>query len=274
MKLYEVKHPYYCSETNCRVDGLSDPPRGHMEHSSWEDFLNYWGEEDPDRNLLFRWDWRTTEEDGEEDRFEAFWILQGRGDFLASSFPVKREEEAAIREWLEERFEKIQAIWAPFTSPPGDESGQDAIATDEDPATTQDEQCWTLEEILSDDTHHETTDSRSLGRRTMTLVISCEDSDPEPFQVGHGLAVRDEMWDVAEVVSSSDSEAADHPSADCRQKATIVVTAENAIPSRHSEKAPDSLLVGDSLELVTGGLRFEMIESGSMLFESRPESTR
>jgi hypothetical protein len=113
VKLWEAEHPYYCNDGNYYVGGMPRPgdsredftPYDHMEFDSWEDFG--WKESDPDLNLLFRWDWAVPdpadyEGAGEEippERLTLYWMLQRKGRFMVTSFPVRRDEEPAIRAW-------------------------------------------------------------------------------------------------------------------------------------------------------------------------------
>lgn len=140
-RLWDVDHPYYCSESNYYVGGVPrellphrlpfpgiDPwegftPYDHQEFESWADFG--WKDSDPDMNLLFRWDWQTPDPDdyeaGEErppEKLELFWMLQRKGRFMVVSFPVGRDEEPEIREWLQARFEHLLKLWTPFSCSP------------------------------------------------------------------------------------------------------------------------------------------------------------
>lgn len=139
-RLWEVNHPYYCSESNYYVGGVpswaqprSAPPTvegrqrsidehvpgDHMQFDSWAEFD--WKDADKDYNLLFRWDWEVPDPDdyaeGEEmpgERLSLFWMLQRKGRFMVTSFPVKREEEPEIRAWLATRAEHLAAVWEPL----------------------------------------------------------------------------------------------------------------------------------------------------------------
>jgi hypothetical protein len=54
--LWEVDHPYYCTEGNYYSNGC------HSTYDSWADFVEEANGWDLDMNLLFRWDWRKPEE--------------------------------------------------------------------------------------------------------------------------------------------------------------------------------------------------------------------
>lgn len=126
MKLYEVDHPYYCSDSNYYVGGTPKPgrwaddftPFDHFEFESWDDFE--WKDSDPDLNLLFRWDWKVPDPedyDGEDvppETLSLYWMLQRKGRFMIVSFPVSRDEEPAIREWLTARARHLVKVWEPL----------------------------------------------------------------------------------------------------------------------------------------------------------------
>jgi hypothetical protein len=111
-------------------------PGDHVELSGWAEFTTpvedipgkpqfgkfCWADSDPDYNLLFRWDWFVPDpddyEDGEElpgEHLDLFWMLQRKGRFMVVSFPVRRDEEPEIREWLAGRFAHLLKLWTPFS---------------------------------------------------------------------------------------------------------------------------------------------------------------
>lgn len=114
--LWEVDHPYYCSEGNFHRNGQ------RVVFDSWEDFVeDGWANNDPDLNLLFRWDWEIPEDGFVEEgdpparaRLLLFFMLQRKGDFWSVSVAVTQADEPAVREWLTERAKTITAIWAPI----------------------------------------------------------------------------------------------------------------------------------------------------------------
>jgi hypothetical protein len=119
-RLWEVDHPYYCSESNYYVGGLADPPHDHYEFTSWAEFG--WKDSDPDLNLVFRWDWYVPDPADYEgsdvemppETLTLFVMMQRKGRFVVCSMPVDRSDELAIRAWLAERAKTIAAIWAPI----------------------------------------------------------------------------------------------------------------------------------------------------------------
>ena len=115
--LWEVDHPYYCSQGNFHRNGQ------HVVFESWEDFVeDGWANSDHDLNLLFRWDWEIPEDEAVEEgdpparaQLLLFFMLQRKGDFWSVGVTVTQSDEPAVREWLAERAKTIAAIWAPIT---------------------------------------------------------------------------------------------------------------------------------------------------------------
>lgn len=117
-RLWEVKHPYYCSENNWFSNEYYELV------DSWEKFGMRNSE--PELNLLFRWDWRgPVDDDGEptawsadetlkESILQTFWMLQRKGKFTCFEVRVSRSEEPEIRAWLESRLPHILALWTPL----------------------------------------------------------------------------------------------------------------------------------------------------------------
>lgn len=109
--LWEVDHPYYCNEGNFFRRGLAH------RYDSWRELHAEWGGNDPDLNLVFRWDWKRYEADelgAESEELTIFWMLQRKGMNVSTSCPVTAEDEPSVRAWLEERAKTLRAIWAPI----------------------------------------------------------------------------------------------------------------------------------------------------------------
>jgi hypothetical protein len=122
--LWEIDHPYYCQDHNFRARPSQDNSC-HVHNESWAEFMDGWGDSDPDLNLVFRWDWKRADPDDYEpdddgviripgDRLDLFIMLQRKGDFWAVSVDVTDEDEPAVREWLAERAKTMAAIWEPI----------------------------------------------------------------------------------------------------------------------------------------------------------------
>jgi len=123
LKLWEVKHPYYCSDSNYYAPPSEDL---YSKYERWSDFIDAEGSLDMELNLLFRWDWqKPTDEDGEEVAFDLdpnfrdcilqlFILQQRKGIFRCSEIEVCAADEPVVREWLKPRWEKLKSMWEPI----------------------------------------------------------------------------------------------------------------------------------------------------------------
>lgn len=110
--LWEIDHPYYCSESNYH-------DREVFQHfDSWADFYAEMGDADEDYNLVFRWDWRKPNpadyEDGEDvpgDTLLVFYMQQRRGLFMPVDANVTEADEPAVREWLTKCWAHMRLLW-------------------------------------------------------------------------------------------------------------------------------------------------------------------
>ncbi len=118
--LWEIDHPYYCTEGNYFVGGLRRP-EVHTEYDSWAEFHEEWGGNDPDMNLVFRWDWQR--DNGEDllegetagpDKLLVFWVLQRKAILRSTACVVTEADEPAVRAWLADRATTIRAVWEPL----------------------------------------------------------------------------------------------------------------------------------------------------------------
>ena len=121
-RLWEIEHPYYCTEGNYFVPGTRWS-EVHNEYDSWAGFYEQWGSADEDMNLVFRWDWKRADPQdyvpyGEEvpaDTLHVYWVLQRKAILRSTTCTVTEADEPAVRAWLAERAQTIAAIWAPIT---------------------------------------------------------------------------------------------------------------------------------------------------------------
>lgn len=119
--LWEIDHPYYCTEGNYLASG-STLSEVHTQYESWSDFFEDWGDSDPDMNLVFRWDWHGPDPslyvEGEDvpttHTLLVHWVLQRKAYLRSTAVEVTEADEPAVRAWLAERAKKIAAIWEPF----------------------------------------------------------------------------------------------------------------------------------------------------------------
>lgn len=130
--LWEINHPYYCSESNYFATGHQNRETQH-KYESFEDFLNEWGDADDDYNLVFRWDWEeiTQEdynyqvEDGEESsiipyagdntiktgKLKVFFFLQRKGYFVYTETDVSRSDELEVKAYLSDKWSHMNVLW-------------------------------------------------------------------------------------------------------------------------------------------------------------------
>lgn len=107
--LWEVDHPYYCSESNFFSNDC------HIDYDTWELFLESEGPgtdtDDMSMNLLFRWDW-----DKPSKRLSLFFMGQRKGLFrVVFVRGMSADEEPAVREWLQKRWAHLQLLWEPIS---------------------------------------------------------------------------------------------------------------------------------------------------------------
>jgi hypothetical protein len=114
--LWEIDHPYYCSEGNFYKTGLAN------RFESWTEFTEttfYSG--DHDQNLAFRWDWTSWRRHPDPDlrsdspdELHLFFVLQRKAILCSAAIQVTDEDEPAVRAWLVDRAKTITAMWAPL----------------------------------------------------------------------------------------------------------------------------------------------------------------
>lgn len=120
-KLWEVDHPYYCSESNWFAGSDREIS---SSYKSWAEFVsNDYGCEDGE-NLLFRWDWvegsgyDLPEYNGDDyyrnGLLKLFMIKQGKGLYHWVLVEVCRADEPAVRAWLCGTREIMREIWEPI----------------------------------------------------------------------------------------------------------------------------------------------------------------
>lgn len=115
MRLWEVNHPYYSSESNYYSNDQS------FQFDSLDDFLAAWGDTDPELNLVFRWDWVNYGEDKGKDTFWVFFVQQRKGIYSACEVSVTGDDEPRAREWLKDRLPHLLALWEPLVSEEDDD---------------------------------------------------------------------------------------------------------------------------------------------------------
>lgn len=118
--LWEYDHPYYASTNNYRAM----PGECLEEYETWAEFIAEHRDDDPEQNLVFRWDWERVDEEAaakyfpdEESPGDLLWLFvvhPRRGDYWAICVGVTEKDEPAVLEWLTERARHIAALWEPI----------------------------------------------------------------------------------------------------------------------------------------------------------------
>lgn len=110
--LWEVKHDYYCNESNYYSNDC------HASYESWADFVEEEGDADMDLNLLFRWDWHCpqSEPDAEPNHtLQLFFVGQRKGLFRCAEIKVTPDSETDVRQWLFKRYRHLMKLWEPLS---------------------------------------------------------------------------------------------------------------------------------------------------------------
>lgn len=125
-RLWEYDHPYYASD-GCYYTPGTKWHDVHTEYRSWRDFLDEWGDTDPDLNLVYRWDWDRPDPDDYRyeldndpsfvmpgDTLHIYFMLQRKAKPHSIAIDIIEAEEPAVRAWLTRRALTVRAIWAPL----------------------------------------------------------------------------------------------------------------------------------------------------------------
>lgn len=119
MHLWEVKHSYYCNDTNW----YSNDCTHHCD--SWPEFARDWGNLDDDYNLVFRWDWKAEIDDDERmtERgktghgiLQVCYMQQRKGKYVTVFVKVTGDDEQAVREWLAPKMRHLMSLWTPIVA--------------------------------------------------------------------------------------------------------------------------------------------------------------
>ncbi len=124
--LWEIDHPYYCSEGSYWVPGTRFH-EVHQEFEAFDDFLSEWEHADEDYNLLFRWDWKRADPDDykyelEEDpnfelpadHLQIFYFMQRKARNMSVFVRVTEADEPSVREFLTKKAEHMRKLWEPL----------------------------------------------------------------------------------------------------------------------------------------------------------------
>ena len=130
-KLWEIEHPYYCTEsyyyTRTPTKGWGAP----QKYSTFGEYLKEWEDPDLDMNFVFRWDWqRLTPEKFEDEGFDEvtdaslnsegnfselklFLMMQRKG--CKKIITIQKMEDSdndAVIKHLLPKWENMKATWA------------------------------------------------------------------------------------------------------------------------------------------------------------------
>lgn len=105
--LWETDHPYYCTSGDYHLRGM------HAKYATWGAFIDAEAENDPDHNLLFRWDWFKSD-NGVMGELELYFALQRKGAQRSVSITVHPDEEPMVRAYLQERLNYLMKVWEPL----------------------------------------------------------------------------------------------------------------------------------------------------------------
>ncbi|MEV6180158.1 hypothetical protein [Streptomyces sp. NPDC052015] len=110
--LWEIDHPYYCSEGNYYKAGQ------HTLFNSWQEFTEETVFVTGDRNLnfLFRWDWQKPGHHGwdGDEYLLLFFVIQRKGFNCSVQIPVTEVDEPAVRAFLTDCAQTMRATWEPL----------------------------------------------------------------------------------------------------------------------------------------------------------------
>lgn len=123
MRLWDVKHKYYCNHGNYYARGNEQPA---TRYRSFSEFMEEEGDCDSDYNLLFRWDWK----EGDDEDLPPFngdvnyrngllclyWIGQRKGKYRWSEVEVCRADEAAVIDFLKPKLAHLLGLWSPLSN--------------------------------------------------------------------------------------------------------------------------------------------------------------
>ena len=105
--LLSAEHPHYCDENNCLSNYY------HFEHSSMTFFLEEVADDDPEYDLVFRYD---VKEFYGRIYVEVCILQQKGGLYTFHRIDSMTEEEAGkFIEFLKVRWKVIQQLWTPFS---------------------------------------------------------------------------------------------------------------------------------------------------------------
>jgi hypothetical protein len=125
--LYESDHPYYGPEGSFWASPAKEADY-HQRFASWKDFVE--GDSmydcDIDMNWCYRWDWKEWHKEYPEDYPDGkehselllYWMMPRKGIMCTTTIKVTREDEPAVRAWLQKFADYMVTMWAPLDLSP------------------------------------------------------------------------------------------------------------------------------------------------------------
>ncbi|AFC22722.1 hypothetical protein VchM-138_0043 [Vibrio phage vB_VchM-138] len=104
-----VDHPYYCSTINYYNND------SNLVFNTMTEFLDEFENMDPDLNLMFRWDVKRDEDEGDGYYAECFIMLQRKGIFPPCSIKSFKESEVErFVEYARMHRNVLNKMWQPL----------------------------------------------------------------------------------------------------------------------------------------------------------------
>lgn len=103
LHLWEVKHPYYCADS-----------QWEWEFESWDEFIPEFLSADLDFNLLIRWDWRDSIDPDWElkaDMLHLTYVRQRKGELITYKVTVDKQDESRIKRFLLDHWLHVVKTW-------------------------------------------------------------------------------------------------------------------------------------------------------------------
>lgn len=85
----------------------------HISYGTWGEFFEAEEDNEPNYNLVFRWDWKKPET-GVMGTLTVFWVGQRKALLRSTSVAVHPDEEPLVRAFLQPRLDYLMKLWAPL----------------------------------------------------------------------------------------------------------------------------------------------------------------
>ena len=111
--LWQNEHPYHGPDGNYHLAADEDDTLRLFD--SWAEFLEAWGDADPDYNLAYRWDWGP---EGEPFPLSIHYMMQRKGFHVCCRVDVGPEDEGAVRLFLDRKWSYLWKLWQGVSNVP------------------------------------------------------------------------------------------------------------------------------------------------------------